>query len=173
MYMTTHGTTAPRLFGNGGFLCLRRLRLLYVLLVSGVAQRIRRMRKGKHTVPVFLGRAFLTLASPFLTAALTCATLSACGFQGSSVTDAERMTKVSAGPASGSGEGGGGWGHPPARRQPTAAYLTHNTALLLRGSRLLRDTCGLGGGLLGGGLPLDSRGRVDLLEDARLGAASS
>lgn len=33
---------------------------------------------GRHTVSVFLVVAFLTLASVFLTAALTCATLSAC-----------------------------------------------------------------------------------------------
>lgn len=35
------------------------------------------MRLGRHTVSVFLVVAFLTLASVFLTAALTCTTLSA------------------------------------------------------------------------------------------------
>lgn len=127
------------------------------------------MRTGRRTVSVFLVVAFLILASPFLTAALTCATLSAWGFQGKTVSDLE----INSEPVRPGCGGRRATGHPPARRHPTTTYLLGNAALLLRGSDLLRDTCGLRAGLLGRRLPLDSRGGVNLLEDARRGAAGS
>lgn len=60
---------------------------------------------------------------------------------------------------------------PSMRRHKAATNLLGDSALLLGGSRLLCDTSGLSAGLLGRRLPLNSRGRVDLLEDARSGAA--
>lgn len=78
VYTTYHGAVAD-LFGNGGLLGLGGFRLLCGLSVLGrVAQRRRRSWMGRHTVSVFLVVAALTLASVFLTAALTYATLSAC-----------------------------------------------------------------------------------------------
>lgn len=51
---------------------------VWAVSTSRVAQRRRRRWTGRHTVSVFLVVAALTLASVFLTAALTYATLSAC-----------------------------------------------------------------------------------------------
>lgn len=52
---------------------------------------------GKHTVALFLGRAALTLASPFLTAALTYATLSASHFKTSPLRTRRVQTKAAGG----------------------------------------------------------------------------